>query len=415
MSSCIIAGCGPAGAMLGLLLARQGVEVTVLEKHGDFLRDFRGDTIHPSTIQIMDELGLSEQLLALPHSEIREAALQTPTGRATFARFERLRIRWPFIAILPQWDFLDLVTTEAAREPSFTLRMNAEGDGLLFDDREDGRVTGLRWHDADGAHETRADLVVAADGRSSVLREAAGLVPVETSAPMDVLWFRLTRKAGDPEGLNARVDDNRVVVMIPRPDHWQAGFLIPKGHAAEVRARGIEAFRADLATTVPDLADRVGELTDWDQVKLLAVQANRLKRWWKRGFLCIGDAAHAMSPIAGVGINLAIQDAVVAGNLLGPALREGRPLEPVLASIPRRRILPTVVIQTLQGVLQRRMIAPALAGKLPGVPAPMKVALRIPGLRALPGRLVGLGVWPVHVRGGRQPSHPRPVPVGGAR
>ncbi|HEU0114744.1 MAG TPA: FAD-dependent oxidoreductase, partial [Thermomicrobiales bacterium] len=310
---CCIVGCGPAGAMLGLLLARAGLDVLVLEKHGDFFRDFRGDTIHPSTLELLDQLGLAERFLRLPHSEVATLMFPVPSGPPLAFTFRRLKTRFPFIAFVPQWDFLDFITDEAKRYPGFRLEMNAEATDLIQDN---GVVRGVRYRTPDGAREARARLTVGADGRSSRTREAAGLRLVETAAPIDVFWFRLSRRPEEPVALVARVAPGRFGVLIDRGDYWQVGYLIPKGGADAIRAAGLAAFRQSVAALFPDLADRVDELRQWDQAKLLTVQSNRLARWWKAGYLAIGDAAHAMSPVGGVGINVAIQDAVVAANTL---------------------------------------------------------------------------------------------------
>jgi 2-polyprenyl-6-methoxyphenol hydroxylase-like FAD-dependent oxidoreductase len=391
-----IAGCGPAGAMLGLLLARRGVDVLVLEKHCDFFRDFRGDTIHPSTLRIMDELGLADRLLQLPHTRAPALTLQTPGGLVTLVDFSRLRTRWPYIAFLPQWDFLDFVTAEAKRHPSFRLLMGAEVQELI---EEGGVVRGVRYQAPDGRHEVRARLTVAADGRSSTVRERAGLVPLETSAPMDVLWFRLSRRPDDPEEPFFCVGGGHVLLFINRRDYWQVAYVIPKGADERVRAAGLDAFRRSIGELAPHVADRTGELEGWDQVKLLVVQANRLRRWYRPGLLCIGDAAHAMSPVGGVGINLAIHDAVAAANILGGPLLAGRLRVGDLAAVQRRREWPTRVTQALQSAAQRRLTAPALGGgDLPAPPAPVLALARLPVLRDLLARLIAFGVWPVHVR-----------------
>ena len=393
---CCIAGCGPAGAMLGLLLARRGVDVLVLEKHGDFFRDFRGDTIHPSTLRIMDELGLADRLLQLPHTKAPALTLQTPQGLVTLADFRRLRTRWPYVAFLPQWDFLDFITAEAKRHPSFRLLMGAEVQDLI---EEGGVVRGVRYRAPDGRHDVRAHLTVAADGRSSTVRERAGLVPLETSPPMDVLWFRLSRRPDDPEEPFFCVGGGHIFLFINRRDYWQVAYVIPKGADERVRAAGLDAFRRSIGQLAPHVADRTGELEDWDQVKLLVVQANRLRRWYRPGLLCIGDAAHAMSPVGGVGINLAIQDAVVAANVLAGPLQAGRLRVGDLAMVQRRREWPTRVIQALQSTVQRRLTAAVLGGGgPPALPAPVRALAHLPPLRALPARLIAFGVWPVHVR-----------------
>ena len=382
--------------MLGLLLARAGVRVLVLEKHADFLRDFRGDTIHPSTLELMHELGLLEALLRLPHQELPRLVAQVGDTALPIADFTHLRTRCKFIALMPQWDFLDFLARRAAGYAAFRLEMRAEATGLL---EEAGRVIGVRGIAASGPFEVRADLVVAADGRSSALRARAGLRVEDLGAPMDVLWFRLSRSPGDPEATMGRFDVGRIFVLINRGSHWQCGYVIPKDGAGEVRRGGLEAFRASVAALVRFAADRVGEIRDWDDVKLLTVKVDRLRRWYRPGLLCIGDAAHAMSPVGGVGINLAIQDAVAAANRLWMPLREGRLTTEHLRSVQRRREWPTRVTQWLQLLAQRRVISPTL-GRRGGRLAPPRVLTllgRLGLLGRLPARLVGVGIRPEHV------------------
>jgi len=394
--TCCVAGGGPAGMMLGLLLARAGVSVLVLEKHADFLRDFRGDTIHPSTLELMHELGLLEELLRLPHQEVPRLVAQIGDTALPIADFTHLRTRCKFIALMPQWDFLDFLARHAAGYAAFRLEMRAEATGLV---EEAERVIGVRGTAASGPFEVRADLVVAADGRSSILRERAGLHVEDLGAPMDVLWFRLSRSPGDPAATMGRFDVGRIFVLINRGPHWQCGYVIPKDGAGEVRRRGLEAFRASVAALVPFAADRVGEIRDWDDVKLLTVKVDRLRQWYRPGLLCIGDAAHAMSPVGGVGINLAIQDAVAAANRLWMPLREGRLTTEHLRLVQRRREWPTRVTQWLQLQAQRRVISPTL-GRQNGRLAPPRL-LTVLGrhglLGRLPARLVGVGIRPEHV------------------
>ena len=395
-TTCCIAGCGPAGAMLGLLLARKGIDVLVLEKHGDFLRDFRGDTIHPSTMEIMDELGLADRLLLLPHTKASQLRFRTPRGAATLADFGRLRTRFAYLAFMPQWDFLDFVTDEAGRYPNFRLEMNAEVRELV---EEGGVVRGVRYEAPDGAHEARASLTVAADGRSSRVREQAGLEVVGTAPPIDVLWFRLSRRAGDPEEPTGYIGGGRFVVLINRGEYWQVGYVLPKGADQRVRAAGLESFRRSVGEAVPELADRTGEIEDWGQVKLLSVQVNRLRRWYRPGLLCTGDAAHAMSPVGGVGINLAVQDAVAAANALANPLLEGRVESRHLRAVQRRREPPIRVIQGLQSLAHRRIVAPAVGGGgIPSLPPPVRALLGLRIVRDLPARIIGFGIWPVHVK-----------------
>jgi len=400
-TTCAIAGCGPAGAMLGLLLARAGIDVVVLEKHADFLRDFRGDTIHPSTLRILGELGLAARFLEIPHSEVREMRVRTPGGLVALANFSRLRTRYPFIAFVPQWDFLDFIVREASREPSFRLVREAEAVDLIADwSASDARVRGVRVRTVDGEHEILADLTVAADGRGSRLREAAGLVPIRQSPPMDVLWFRVSKRAGDPAGSGLMLGDGHVVVMLDRGNYWQVAYTIPKGGYNQIRSDGLPALRASIAHEAPPLTDRVDELTGWDRIFLLRVEANRLPRWWRPGFLAIGDAAHAMSPIGGVGINLAVQDAVVAANRLALPLIERR-VEPAdLAAIQRSREWPTRIIQAFQAVLQGRAFRRS-RGTFPGW---FSTLMQLPILGAVPAQLIGMGAWPVHVRPVRPPA-----------
>lgn len=395
-TTCVIAGGGPAGAMLGLLLARRGVDVFVLEKHGDFLRDFRGDTIHPSTMEIMDELGLAENLLNLKHSEAPKLRFRTPQGSATLADFGHLKTRFPYIAFMPQWDFLDFVTDEAKRYPNFHLRMNAEVHELI---EEDGVIRGVRYEASDGVHEVRAVLTVGADGRSSIVRERSGLEVVETGPPIDVLWFRISRRESDPENSSGYFGGGRFLILINRGDYWQVAYVIPKGADRQIREAGLEMFRRSVGEAVPEISDRTGELENWDQVKLLSVQVNHLKRWYRPGLLCIGDAAHAMSPVGGVGINLAIQDAVATANMLTLPLRKGSAKLWHLRAVQLRREPSIRIIQGLQSLAHRRVAAPAInSGGFPSPPALVRAFLRLRIIRDLPARLIAFGIWPVHVR-----------------
>lgn len=394
-TTCCIAGCGPAGAVLGLLLARAGVDVLVLEKHADFFRDFRGDTIHPSTLQIIEELGFMERFSQVPQHRMSVVRVVTDTGSAAVVDLRGQGLRHPYIAFVPQWDFLDFLTDEARRYGSFELRMEAE---VIEAVRSNGRVAGVRYRGPDGVHEVHCDLTVAADGRDSVLRKDVGLVAKEFGAPMDVLWFRVSRHDSDPKGSFGRITSGRFAPMIDRGTYWQTGYVVPKGSDAELRAGGIEVLRDSLARLMPFLADRVGELESWDDVRTLEVQVNRLRRWHLPGLLCIGDAAHAMSPIAGIGINLAIQDAVATANGLAEPLRRGTLQEPDLARVQRRRWLPTVVTQTVQRLIQRVLIRPVLAGQPFRPPRALRYLARVRALRRLPALFIGVGVLPEHVR-----------------
>ena len=393
--TCCIAGGGPAGVMLGFLLARAGIEVMVLEKHPDFLRDFRGDTVHPSTLQLMDELGLLAAFLQRPHQEIRELHGIVGNFDVTFADFSHLPTRCKFVALMPQWDFLDFLSEAGRRYPEFHLAMETEVIGLI---EEGDRVAGVRVQSPAGEHEIRADLVVGADGRHSVVRERAGLEVVDIGAPIDVLWMRLSKKDSDPGQTAGRLIGGRLLVMLDRGDYWQCAFVIRKGGYDAVRARGIEKFRAEIVAIAPFLRDRVDELKDWDDVKLLTVAVDRLRQWWRPGLLCIGDAAHAMSPIGGVGVNLAIQDAVAAANILADPLLQGSVGERDLAAVQSRRTLPTRVIQGVQVVIQKRILDRVIGRDAPvTAPWPLRLFNRLPFLRRLPARLVGMGVRPEHI------------------
>jgi 2-polyprenyl-6-methoxyphenol hydroxylase-like FAD-dependent oxidoreductase len=384
--------------MLGLLLARAGVSVMVLEKHADFLRDFRGDTIHPSTLEILDDLGLADRFLReLPHSEVSHLEMRLPTGIRVPVDFQRLPTRFKFIAFVPQWDFLEFVTREAKRFPTFALHTQAEVEDLIIDD---GRVSGVRYRTPTGPAELRALLVVGADGRTSRVREAAGLPLIETAPPMDVLWFRVSRRPTDAESVGLVLAPGHFFGLINRREYWQIAYVIPKGAYEQVRAAGLEEFRRTFAEGVPDLADRAAEIQDWDQVKLLTVRADRLRRWYRDGVLCIGDAAHAMSPIAGVGINVAIQDAVEAANLLWRPLRSGHVGVQRLARVQRRRELAVRLTQGFQGFLHEQILKPTLASGAaqPKVPPFVPMAMRLPVLRDMPARLIGMGLWRPRVR-----------------
>src|SRR5882724_1157363 len=382
--------------MLGFLLARAGVPVVVLEKHADFFRDFRGDTIHPSTLEVMYELGLIEEFLKRPHQEIREVGGQIGDEFIPLADLTHLPTRCKFLGFMPQWDFLDFIKEQAARYPAFHLMMETEVIGLI---EEGHSVVGVRAKTPDGNIEVRATLVVGADGRSSIVRERAGLQVESLGAPIDVLWFRVSRKQNDPGQVLGRFVPGKILVMLNRDEYWQCAFVIRKGAFEEIKQRGMEAFRDDIVSVAPFLKDRTSELTDWEPIKLLTVLVDRLRKWYRPGLLCIGDAAHAMSPVGGVGINLAIQDAVATANVLAAPLGEGRVSDADLARVQRRRAWPTRVTQRLQLLVQNRVVRPVLQRRRPlRPPLTVRLLAGVPWLRRLPGRLIGLGVRPEHVR-----------------
>jgi len=387
--------------MLGYLLARAGVEVTVLEKHADFFRDFRGDTVHPSTLEVMCELGLLDDFLKLPHQQ-----LSTVTGvfggyafRA--ADFRHLPTHCKFVALMPQWDFLDFLSGKAKEFPGFDVRMQHEAVDLI---RVYGRIAGVRAKTPTGTADISADLVIGCDGRHSITRQVANLDVIERGVPIDVLWFRISRTTNDPEQLLGNINYGRALVLINRDQYFQAGLLIRKGSFEEMRAQGLESFRKIIREIAPYLGDRVEELKDWDQIKLLSVQINRLRQWYRPGLLCIGDAAHAMSPAGGVGINLAIQDAVATANLLADPLLTGDVSESTLALVQQRREFPTVVTQQLQ-VFAHRQLAKVFQNPGPmKAPWQLKAVFGIPGVQRLTARAIGMGVRPEHIKGARPSS-----------
>ncbi|MDX6497117.1 MAG: hypothetical protein QOG23_377 [Blastocatellia bacterium] len=393
---CCIAGGGPAGMMLGFLLARAGVEVIVLEKHADFLRDFRGDTIHPSTLEVMHELGLLEDFLKRPHQELPQITGQIGDDTITLADFSHLPTKCKFLAFMPQWDFLNFLVEEAERYPAFRLMTNTEVTGLI---EAGSQVCGVKAETPDGPLEIRADLIVGADGRSSVIRAASGLEVEHLGAPIDVLWFRLPRKPDDQSQALGRFANGKIMVMINRDTYWQCGYIIRKGALEEIKQLGLEKFREDILSLAPFLGDRIKEIRDWNEIKLLTVLVDRLRQWYRPGLLCIGDAAHAMSPVGGIGINLAIQDAVAAANILWQPLSEGWVSPSHLQKVQWRRELPTRLTQRGQVFVQDNVLGRVLGSTQPIVaPWFLRIFKRFPVLRRIPARLIGLGVRPEHVR-----------------
>jgi 2-polyprenyl-6-methoxyphenol hydroxylase-like FAD-dependent oxidoreductase len=393
---CCIVGGGPAGMMLGYLLGRAGIETLVLEKHADFFRDFRGDTVHPSTLQVMDELGLIDGFLKLPHQQLQKMDGKFGAASIRIADLSRLKIKYPFIAFMPQWDFLNFLRENGKRFPSLKVMMNADATDLI---RSGDSVVGVQANTPEGPVEIRADLTIGCDGRHSIVRERAGLEVEEIGAPMDVLWFRAGKRADENESLFARLEAGKMMVTFDRGDYWQCAYVIAKGQYDAVRARGLDAFLADVAGMAPVLKPGISDVKTWDDVKLLTVAINRLRRWARPGLLCIGDAAHAMSPVGGVGVNLAVQDAVATANLLAAKLTEGCPSEQELDAVRRRREFPVRMTQAMQVVVQNNIISVALKpGDQPlRVPVFARVVNALPWLQGVTARFIGLGVRPEHV------------------
>jgi 2-polyprenyl-6-methoxyphenol hydroxylase-like FAD-dependent oxidoreductase len=395
-TKCCIAGGGPAGMMLGFLLARAGVDVVVLEKHADFFRDFRGDTVHPSTLELMYELGLLDEFLKLPHQKIETLTGQVGDQHLQMIDFRHLPTRCKYIAMMPQWDFLNFLAEHGKRYKTFDLHMSTEATDLI---EEAGRIVGLHANAPDGILTIRADLVVGCDGRHSTVREKAGLKSDDYGAPMDVLWFRLSRKDNDSADTFGHIEAGKMLIMLDRGDYWQCAYVIPKGGIDRVRADGLDAFRKRVLEMSPFLADRIGELKTWDDIKLLSVSVDRLQKWWRPGLICIGDAAHAMSPIGGVGINMAVQDAVAAANQLAAPLRAGKVADTDLQAIQERRSLPVRFTQWLQLTIQKRVISRVLESQQrPTPPIFFKLFGVFPALRRIPAWLLGVGIRPEHVR-----------------
>ncbi|GAC1431515.1 MAG: FAD-dependent oxidoreductase [Terriglobales bacterium] len=382
--------------MAGFLLARMGVDVVVLEKHADFLRDFRGDTIHPSTLEIMYELGILDQFLKRPHQEVTELGGKVGQDTVTIADFTHLPTHCRFLALMPQWDFLDFLTEQGHHYPTFHLRMRAEVTDLIL---ENDAIVGVRARTPKGTLEVRAPLTIGADGRDSVVRERAGLQVINLGAPMDVMWMRIGRRPTDPGQTLGYVDRGKILVLLNRETYWQCAFVIAKGASEEIKRKGLESFRDEIASLASFLRDRLEELTDWKDISLLTVTVDRLVRWWRRGLLCIGDAAHAMSPIGGVGINLAIQDAVATANRLGPILLKRSPSESDLDAVQKRRSFPTRATQRMQIVVQNNVISRVLSSPKPlTLPWILRLLDIWPGMRRIPARVVGVGFRPEHVK-----------------
>jgi 2-polyprenyl-6-methoxyphenol hydroxylase-like FAD-dependent oxidoreductase len=396
-ATCCIVGGGPAGVVLGFLLARAGVDVIVLEKHADFFRDFRGDTIHPSTFELMYELGLLDEFLRVPHQEFRQIGGQIGDFEVMIADFSHLPVHCKFVGVMPQWDFLNFMAAHAKRYPGFRLLMETEATDLL---EENGCILGVRAKSPRGSVEVRAKLTVGADGRHSIIRQKAGFEVIDRGAPIDVLWMKLSRDPTDTDQTLGRYREGKLLVSLNRGDYWQCAYVIRKGEFDSIRERGLEAFRRDIVTVVPMFGDRVGELKDWDQVKLLSVAVDHLKHWSRPGLVCIGDSAHAMSPIGGVGINLAIQDAVAAANILAAPLQKGLPVNALLPKVQQRREFPTQVIQRFQVFAHKNFINQALQQTAPlkRLPFMLRLLQRFPVLQRIPARAIGLGPRPEHVR-----------------
>ena len=393
-TSCCVVGGGPAGVMLGYLLARAGIKVTVLEKHEDFFRDFRGDTVHPSTLDIMHQLGLLDGLLQLPHQRVTSVSARIGDFDFDAADFRLVPTRCKFVALMPQWEFLNFLSERAKRFDGFELRMQHEGTGLI---REGQRIAGVEARSPAGPLQIEADLVVACDGRHSTMRQSARLSVQEFGVPIDVLWFRISRQPHDPQQVLGNINYGKALILINRGDYFQAGLIIRKGTLEQIKTEGLDAFRQNIAQIAPYLRDRVGEIEDWDQIKLLTVQINRLRRWHLPGLLCIGDAAHAMSPAGGVGINLAIQDAVAAANILAVPLRAGQVTDLILKRVQQRREFPTRVTQFLQVNAHKALNAVFKTEGPIQAPWQLKVVDALPGRKWIMGYVVGVGVRPEHV------------------
>lgn len=396
-TTCCIVGGGPAGTLLALMLARKGVPVLLLEAHMDFEREFRGDTIHPAAMEIIDALGLADRLLQVRHTEMRKASLRTSEGDVPFADFSRLKTKYPYITIMAQSQFLDFLVDEAKSYPNFQLVMGAQVDDLI---EEDQQICGVRYHGQDGWYEVRAALTIGADGRFSRTRRLAGFEPIKTSPLMDILWFRLSRKEHDPlDSLSGRFGTKLIVAIINRFDYWQIGYVIPKGNYQQIRSAGIEQLQASLAEIVPEFADRVDELKEWKQISVLSVESSRVPHWYRPGLLLIGDAAHVMSPVGGVGINYAIQDAAAAANLLADKLKNGTLQTKDLADVQRQRELPTRIIQRVQKLIQERALAAVFSADKPLIiPWWFKLLFRTPIIRDIPPRMMAFGAFPVRLK-----------------